>query len=239
MSENSKTATHWLSTQLLSLTAAIEQAIRAASVTINWCHGDFLVGFQHFFASTRRAVCPMCMFRSQTAQISTNINIKGNFLMMLNIKVCIFFFLTITCWNCCSFAKFLIGLKRMEEDSCLRCIHELRSVFCVTSVLVAEESGSFLSLGSASRSSGGTDSDTRVEAVTILTSPLALPCQTTCVCVCVCVWTCQWVHSLCHASLVLHLVDARVFVLVSFSVCVRQQSCSDTPTVVNSPWGQL
>lgn len=93
--------------------------------------------------------------------------------MTFNIKVCICVFWPLeTCWKCWTFAKFLIGLKKMEEDSSLQHIHELRSVSCVTSVLVSEESGSVLSLGSAPRSSEETDSDTRVEAVTILSSPL-------------------------------------------------------------------
>lgn len=62
---------------------------------------------------------------------------------------------------------------------------------CVTSELLAQESGSFLSLGSAPRSSGETDSDTRVEAVTVLTSPLALLRA----CVCVCAYTHVWEHA--------------------------------------------
>lgn len=86
-------------------------------------------------------------------------------------------------WELCSI---LHGAEENKGGQHLTA-HELRRVSCMTSLLVAEESGSFLSLGSAPRSSGETDSDTRGEAVTILTSPLALLCQTVCVGVCVCV----------------------------------------------------
>lgn len=56
-------------------------------MTINGCHGDFLIDFQHFFASTRRAVCPTCMFYYETAQVAANINVKGTFFNDVNYQV--------------------------------------------------------------------------------------------------------------------------------------------------------